>query len=180
MKRITEKTVSKMMTHWLLLILVSACAGPPAQVKSQQYKALSRQMLEQLSRGVSGGFSAKRNSGRGFSNTVVFGDNQLFGDRHINPNLNLDAEQCVTGVQSVPATREYYRTMIATLSRCLNRMLVDGNPLMSHGYRNLDSQSQNYYAYLLNWRRFGSLEAFPQSDFSALSYFAGNGFFSGQ
>jgi hypothetical protein len=84
---------------------------------------------------------------------------------------------CVTYVDAVEAKVETYQAMVSSLTRCLNKLLASGNPLMSYGYRNLDSTSQQYYSYLLNWRRPGMIRDFSASDEQLLSYYAQMGFF---
>ncbi|MBI3296209.1 MAG: hypothetical protein HYZ71_15900 [Deltaproteobacteria bacterium] len=100
----------------------------------------------------------------------------LVGGALFNPTSAVDAAECLAQVQAIPAQAQYYSMMVAALSRCLNRMLTDGNPLMTYGYRNLDPNSQNMYAYLLNWRQYGCSDQFSQNQFGVLNQFAGNGF----
>ena len=169
-------------TGWITILAVIGCAQQPSKIMLGQYQRDSRTTLEYLARGVSRsmGFGASKARGITLANGFSLGGNDiLYQGSILNPNLNGDTTDCLSRVQGIAARPENYVRMVAIFSRCLNRVLVEGNPVMSYGYRNLDLMGQNYYAYLLNWRRFNSLENFSQNDFQLLSQFAGNGFYPG-
>lgn len=167
-------------TKWMAILAVIGCAQQPSRIKLGQYQKDSRTTLEYLARNVSRSMGFGASKARGVASLNGFslgGGDILYQGSIMNPNLYGDTTDCLSRVQGFAARPENYVPMVAVFSRCLNRILVEGNPVMSHGFRNLDSMGQNYYAYLLNWRRLNSLENFSQNDFQLLSQFAGNGFY---
>lgn len=174
----TLKMVIKMAVkiEWILgLLLAVGCAQSSNKVG--EYRNESRTTLESLARGVSGSFNAKEKSRGAVDYSSYFGGNNMIGTSIFNPDMNADTYDCMAQVQGITPSAQSYLPMVAKFSQCLNRLLVEGNPLMSYGYRNMDPMGQNYYAYLLNWRRFGTLENFSSGDFGVLSQFAGQGYY---
>ncbi len=64
-------------------------------------------------------------------------------------------------VKSIPEKRENFYFMIATLSRCLNNIVSFQNPIFTYAYRNLGSDSQTEWPYLIDTIGWGSFEEFP-------------------
>lgn len=172
----TPKMFRPKMLWMVAMVIAVGCAQNSSLDKMGRYQNQSRSTLESYARGVSGSFVSRQSRQRRFLDaSQSFGSGELVQGNLFNPNLNLDTYDCFEQVQGIEVRRENYIPMVAKFSQCLNRMLVEGNPVMSYGYRNLDPMGQNYYAYLLNWRRFGTLDSFSSNDFGVLSQFAGNG-----
>lgn len=97
------------------------------------------------------------------------------GTYDINQNIQAESQACIQNYSQIASAVTNYQTAaqnfkpaIAQLTRCLNRLLVNRNPIMTYGYRNLNDQSQMLWSYLMNWRQPGTLQGFDINAFNGL------------
>lgn len=108
-----------------------------------------------------------------------YGQEGLYGQTLIQQQIHQEANDCIEMSLMFPETEQNYDPMVATLSRCLNRIITYRNPLMTFANRNMSGGGQQAWSYLLNYRRPGGMDSFGGMDFNLLSQFAGQGYMGG-
>lgn len=191
MKRIGEITIV------VAALMLSACAKAPLTNRQVQYQTKGNKVLGKYAAAVSKGFlkPSKSSSNRGFIDPYSYADvnsgySEFYsygtpdhsywpaqnGNYVLRQALSAEAEDCVDLIKAVPANCSNYPFMVASLSRCLDRVVAYKNPLLTYAYRNLDRKGQQYWAYLLDWRRPRPIQTFSLSDFSMIYPYASGGY----
>lgn len=176
-------------------LLVVACAQDPAQVTKlqkfgQQGGAAIQNHATNLSRGISGGsrqatnrgvragvgyfFNFEGNQGISFFNNWIPSSGAPLGGFFLRQDSRDEVSQCASVVEQIPEEAAYYDLMVATLARCLDRLITYQNPLMTYAYRNLPSEYQTYFRYSIDYNRpapFG----FGGWNYNQFNRFAGTG-----
>ena len=183
-----------------LLVGVVACQQRQFSVSQGRFQEESNKTLAKLSGRISGTFRGI-SSGRGAddfgsgqvsflpqdSMTSVdgsFGFPSWAGGFQQAPqtymgDVQSSAQKCVTMIATIPQTRATYSVAMASLSRCLNRLVQERNQMLTWMYQQNSNDGQRDWAYALNYGRFGTANQMPQNDFSYLYLFAQNGIGSG-
>lgn len=104
----------------------------------------------------------------------------LFGGTATTSGIDQETSRCVSQMQQIPQTAQYFYLRIGTLARCLDVVVNYRNPLQTYGYRNLDYSGQQGWGYNLNYARPGSFSSFSGQDYSSWTFYAGSGFYPGQ
>lgn len=181
------KTTTKYLALVGVLIL-GACAKPPMTDQKAQYQINSSKVLGKYAANVSRGFkkasssSAKRGAFYDtygyptYDTNQWYSQNQSYGSPVIKHALGDEAQECVALTQGIPENCANLPFMVASLARCLDRIISYRNPLYTYAYRHMDQQGQQYWAYLLDWRRPRTLNQFGMNDFNQLSGYATSGY----
>ena len=172
------KTTTLKQIFWTLTsaLLVSACAQQPLTSSLVKYQANSVQALQNYAGNVSKGFRGASNSSRGLSPVGPTGSQDLFQGYLLRQQTHEEVQACKDAMDSITPSCANLNNMAATLARCLNRIISDRNPILAYSYRQLNTQGQNYWGYLLNWHRPSTLDTFSSLDFNILNQFASQGF----
>lgn len=180
-------------TYFALIaaIVLSACAKAPMTDQKAQYQMNSTKILGSFASSVSRGFtgaattSVKRGAFYDTYGNPTYGvdqwqqQNQQFGNPVLRQQTSQEARDCVQLSKGIPENCANLPFMLASLARCLDRIVSDRNPLYTYSYQNLDRQGQQYWSYLLDWRRARPLNQFGPNDFNQLSNYASSGYIGG-
>lgn len=69
--------------------------------------------------------------------------------------------------------------MTSSLARCLDRVIAHQNPVYAYAYRQLDRPGQQYYTYLLDWRRPQPVQYYNYNDYQLWNPYAYTGWVQG-
>lgn len=181
----------KTLAGFSALALLSACAKPASnEISAQQLKL--RQVVNGYASNVSRAFAPRTQAVRramygnygganyeqvfGWPSQPLPGYGELFGGYVIKQDPNEEARDCVRMSREIPEVQQNFEYMAASLTRCLDRILSDRNPLMTYGYRNMPQDTRQDWAYLLNYRRAGTIDQFDDGDLGMIDVFAGQGY----
>lgn len=175
------KTTTQMMIFSVSLLMLGACANSGMKSSKVSYQVQSNTQLSAYANNVSRGFAKSSKSSRGF----VDGQAQYYDGQTSAANLGLSNQSYGGAIQDqVKDCQQYVSSytqcadadkMISVLAQCLNTVMNYQNPLMTYSYQQLDTQGQQFWTYLLNWKRSSTLDNFGQNDFNILSQYAGQG-----
>lgn len=182
-----KKTVKSLAL--VAVLILGACAKAPMSGQKTQFQSNTNKVLGAYAASVSRGFKSTKSSS---SKRGAFYDTyglptytssqwqqqnyQYGGNVVIKQALAEEAEECVKLSEGIPENCANLPFMVSSLSRCLDRIVTYRNPVFTHAYRNMDSQGQQYWAYLLDWRRPQSIQDFGLSNFSQMSGYASSGY----
>lgn len=168
-----KKSIEKILIY-LSLIVIAACANntklPATKVT---YQVKSNEQLAGYANNVSRGFT--KSSGRGLSYATDNATNPYYGGWVIRDHMETEVRDCEQYASQFQSCADSDK-MISVLAQCLNQVMNYRNPIMTNSYNQLDNQGQQYWAYLLNWRRASTLNNFSSYDFNILSRYAGTGY----
>ena len=94
----------------------------------------------------------------------------------INETVDVVATQCVSVLQSIPTTQASYAPAMATLARCLNRIISEQNLMLTWQYQLGNSNSQNRWAYALDYPNPTPFSSFSGQSFQQMNPFLSSGF----
>ena len=162
-------------------MMVIGCAAPNSTGTAYQNK--TKPVLQRFASNVSRGFTGNRSSGRGIAYDYSYGYQQTqsyaqqpYGGALISQAMEQELEACTEIVNNVPPTCDNYGFMISSLARCLDRIITYRNPILTYAFKNLDNRGQQYWSYLLNYRRPQSFDLFlGGQDYSAMYNYASQG-----
>lgn len=180
------------------VVILVGCSQRISNGKNQNYQTQSERILGNFSGNVSGAYGSSGTSRGMLGVTNTYTDpNSIYsyyssaggvptatsanyytgtiGSYDLNQSMQAEAQACVTSFAQISAVATSYQTAVANfkpaiaqLTRCLNRIIVNRNPAMTFGYRNLSDQGQQMWSYLLNWRQPGTMSGFDINSFNGL------------
>lgn len=153
-------------------LLLSSCAKSPLSDDKATYQMKGSKILAKYANSISRGFTTSPSSSRGVTSQWQ----QQNGNVVMNQSLTQEAQDCVNQSNSVPKNTANLQFMASNLARCLNKIISYRNPLYTAGYRNLNPQGQQYWTYLLDWRRPAPVQQFSPNDFTLLNNYASTGY----
>lgn len=154
----------------LSLILVG-CAKSPKQANFQQQSAM---ILSKYTGGVSRGFAGSSSSRGAYYDSSTGGS--AYNGYVMRQDTAKEVQDCVTMVQQVPKDCANYQYVISSLSRCLDRLLTYRNPIYTNAFQSLDRTGQQYWTYLLDWRRPRAYQNFSTNDYNQIAPYAASGY----
>ena len=119
--------------------------------------------------------TSSASTGTGTGNYNYYGSDPYNGTI-INAALENEVQDCAGFVEGVPAIPQNFQYMAGSLARCLDRILTYRNPLLTFAYRNMPQESQQQFAYLLNWRQPGTMSQFGGTPGSVMNTYATQGY----
>lgn len=164
-------------------MMVIGCAA--SNQAGTEYQSKSQQVLRRFATNVSRGIVGKKgtSSGRGIAYDYSYGYQQTqqyaaqpYGGALVNQAMEQELQACSELVTNVPPTCDNYNFMISSLARCLDRIITYRNPILTYAFKNLDNRGQQYWSYLLNYRRPQSFDMFlGGQDYSTMFNYASQG-----
>jgi hypothetical protein len=137
-----------------IVMLVGGCQQHPIQTtRKQQFQSRANQLINKMSmsvyRGLHGYAPQLASLSRGGSPPFV-PSGEIGGT--YTQDLSQEIRTCVTGVQGIDNSIVGYVQSGSILVRCLDRLLVNRNPLMLYAARNFDDETFQRFVYLMNYR----------------------------
>lgn len=170
----------------LALGIAVGCAQAPRTPQLVAYQTKSSQILGAYAGAVSKGFKSSSSSqtrgaydyGQAQPDIMQVWQQQN-GNYVTKAQLDKEVQDCKNQISQIPANCNNLGFMVSSLARCLDRVVSYQNPLYAYSYRKLDRPGQQYYTYLLDWRRPKEVHHFTQQDFQLWNPMAYSGWVQG-